>query len=126
IDHAADGASRRAGRISGLGAQVRHSVIGAVDVAGAVNQHQSLGIAHTKIVHAHYNHLMRATPLFILLSLVTGSVLAQNTTAAPAASAQTPQAQTQGAQDNSAAPSKNNQRIEHIRVEDAGSRVDET
>ena len=69
---------------------------------------------------------MRATPLFILLSLVTGSVLAQNTTAAPAALAQTPQAQTQGAQDNSAAPSKNNQRIEHIRVEDAGSRVDET
>ena len=67
---------------------------------------------------------MRAAPLFIILSLAAGSVLAQSPTPAPAATAATPAPQ--GQQENSAATGKHNQRIEHIRVEDAGSRVDET
>ena len=67
---------------------------------------------------------MRAAPLFIILSLAAGSVLAQSSTPAPAATAATPAPQ--GQQENSAATGKHNQRIEHIRVEDAGSRVDET
>ena len=67
---------------------------------------------------------MRAAPLFILLSLAAGSVLAQAPATAPAATPAAPAAQE--AQDHSAALGKNNQRIEHIRVEDAGSRVDET
>ena len=66
---------------------------------------------------------MRAAPLFIILSLAAGSVLAQSPTPAPAAAAATPAPQQQ---ENSAATGKHNQRIEHIRVEDAGSRVDET
>lgn len=67
---------------------------------------------------------MRAAPLFILLSLVAGSVLAQTSTAAPAEAVVAPAPQ--GQQDNSAPTGKHNQRIEHIRVEDGGSRVDET
>ena len=67
---------------------------------------------------------MRAAPLFILLSLATGSVLTQTPSPAPAAASAAPVAQE--SQDNSAAPGKHNQRIEHIRVEDGGSRVDET
>ena len=65
---------------------------------------------------------MRAAPLFLLLSLAASPLLAQNTTgnalqAAPDAAA-APQARaTQG--------DKNNQRVERIRVEDEGSRVDE-
>ena len=53
---------------------------------------------------------MRAAPLLISLALSAASALAQ--TPAPEA----PEA---------AAAGKHNQRIEHIRVEDAGSRVDE-
>ena len=67
---------------------------------------------------------MRAAPLFILLSLTAGSVLAQTTTPAPEAPVAAPAPQ--GREDNSAATGKHNQRIEHIHVEDAGSRVDET
>lgn len=67
---------------------------------------------------------MRAAPLFIILSLFAGSVLAQSPTPAPAETvvARAPK----GQEDNSAPTGKHNQRIEHIRVEDAGSRVDET
>ena len=67
---------------------------------------------------------MRAAPLFIFLSLAAGSVLAQSSTSAPTEAVATPAPQ--GRADNSAETSKHNQRIEHIRVEDAGSRVDET
>ncbi|GGH63494.1 hypothetical protein GCM10010975_29360 [Comamonas phosphati] len=81
---------------------------------------------------------MRAPSLFIALSLASALALAQDP--APASSASTAAGQarppanagkgaapvTQDRQENSAAPSKRNQRIEHIRVEDAGSRVDET
>ena len=67
---------------------------------------------------------MRAAPLFIILSLAAGSVLAQSSTPATAEAVAAPAPQSQ--QDNAAATSKHNQRIEHIRVEDAGSRVDET
>ena len=59
-----------------------------------------------------------------MLSLAAGSVLAQSPTPAPADAAIAPAPQ--GQQDNAAATGKHNQRIEHIRVEDAGSRVDET
>ena len=69
---------------------------------------------------------MRAAPLFILLSLAAGSVLAQNSVAAPAAPAQASAPANQGSRDNAAETGKHNQRIEHIRVEDGGSRVDET
>lgn len=75
------------------------------------------------ICNSPYNCAMRATHLFILLSLAAGSVLAQTSTPAPAQAA-APVAQDKT--ENSAAPGKHNQRIEHIRVEDAGSRVDET
>ena len=68
---------------------------------------------------------MRAAPLFILLSLAAGSVLAQSSTPASEATAVAAPAP-QGREDNSAETGKHNQRIEHIRVEDAGSRVDET
>lgn len=67
---------------------------------------------------------MRAAPLFIILSLAAGSVLAQPPTPAPANAVVAPAPQ--GQQDNAAATGRHNQRIEHIRVEDAGSRVDET
>jgi hypothetical protein len=81
---------------------------------------------------------MRAPSLFIALGLACGFALAQNpapaSPASPAAGQALPPASAgrsaapvpQGKQENSAAPSKRNQRIEHIRVEDAGSRVDET
>ncbi|BDB68511.1 hypothetical protein [Comamonas thiooxydans] len=67
---------------------------------------------------------MRAAPLFIILSLAAGSVLAQSPTPVPANAVVAPAPQ--GQQDNAAATGRHNQRIEHIRVEDAGSRVDET
>ena len=67
---------------------------------------------------------MRAAPLFLILSLAAGSVLAQTSNTAPAEATAAPAPQ--GKQDNSAATGKHNQRIEHIRVEDGGSRVDET
>ncbi len=58
------------------------------------------------------------------MSLAAGSVLAQSPSPAPADAAVAPAPQ--GRQDNTAATGKHNQRIEHIHVEDAGSRVDET
>lgn len=78
---------------------------------------------------------MRAPSLFVALSLVSGLALAQSPAPASSASPEAGQAQspassgkgtTQDTQENAAAPSKRNQRIEHIHVEDAGSRVDET
>lgn len=66
---------------------------------------------------------MRAAPLFLSLSLAASFALAQNPTPAADQTAAPAAARTE---DNSAAPGKHNQRIEHIRVEDAGSRVDET
>lgn len=72
---------------------------------------------------------MRAPFLFLALSLACGFALAQNPAPASSASPAAGQAQppaTQDRQENSAAPSKRNQKIERIRVEDAGSRVDET
>ncbi|QXZ10048.1 hypothetical protein KUF54_01915 [Comamonas sp. Y33R10-2] len=77
---------------------------------------------------------MRAAPLLLVLSLATGSVLAQTPSSTPAATVAAPAPAPapasapapQGQQDNSAAGGKHNQRIEQIRVEDGGSRVDET
>ena len=64
VDHAAYGARGRAFGVSGLGTQVGHRVVGAVQVTGAVNQHQSLGIAHTKIVHAPLQSPYARCPTF--------------------------------------------------------------
>ncbi len=65
---------------------------------------------------------MRAAPLFILLSLAASSVLAQNSTPAPAAdTADAAQTAPQGRQDRDRAQ----QRVERIHLEDGGSRVDE-
>ncbi|CAB5696551.1 Protein of uncharacterised function (DUF2782) [Delftia tsuruhatensis] len=71
---------------------------------------------------------MRAAPLLILLSLAASPVLAQNTTPAPAASTAPADAgSAQPAPDTGRPESRDrtNQRVEHIHVEDGGSRVDE-
>ena len=47
IDHAANRAGGRTARVTGNGAQVGHGMEGAVEVAGAVYQHQGLGITHS-------------------------------------------------------------------------------
>ncbi len=70
---------------------------------------------------------MRAAPLFIFLTLAASSVLAQNSTPAPAAST-APAAATEQTAPDTAKPEgrdRTNQRVEHIHVEDGGSRVDE-
>nr|WP_216294113.1 hypothetical protein [Delftia acidovorans]MCA1068589.1 hypothetical protein [Delftia acidovorans] len=70
---------------------------------------------------------MRAAPLFIFLTLAASSVLAQNPTPAPAASP-APAAATEQTAPDTAKPEgrdRTNQRVEHIHVEDGGSRVDE-
>ena len=75
-----------------------------------------------------YNAGMRAAPLLILLSLAASPVLAQNTTPAPAASTAPADAgSAQPAPDaaRSEGRDRTNQRVEHIHVEDGGSRVDE-
>jgi len=75
-----------------------------------------------------YNAAMRAAPLFILLSLAASSVLAQNTTPAPATAPAPSAAPSEQAAPDAAKPEgrdRTNQRVEHIHVEDGGSRVDE-
>ena len=77
---------------------------------------------------------MRALTLFLLSSLASGIALAQNPSPASADKAVAQQAPARAAgglgatdtTENSATPGRHNQRIEHIHVEDAGSRVDET
>ena len=68
---------------------------------------------------------MRAPILFSIAVLASAAARAPpSSEAAPAAApASAPAGQPQ--QDNSAAPSRQNQRIERIREEDSGSRVDE-
>ena len=64
---------------------------------------------------------MRALPLLLLLALATGPALAQDTRQNTVQTAP-------GVRDeilNQEQPSRRDQRIEHIRVEDGGSRVDE-
>lgn len=70
---------------------------------------------------------MRAAPLFIFLTLAASSVLAQNPTPAPAASPAPATATEQTAPDTAKPEGRDrtNQRVEHIHVEDGGSRVDE-
>jgi len=65
-----------------------------------------------------YNRPMRAAPLLLLLSLAASPLLAQTP---PAASAEASEAT-----ESRATPAdRTNQRVERIRVEDEGSRVDE-
>ena len=66
---------------------------------------------------------MRAPILFSIAVLASAVAWAQPSSEAAPAAAPAPAGQPQ--QDNSAAPSRQNQRIERIREEDAGSRVDE-
>ncbi|MDR0224860.1 MAG: hypothetical protein LBI66_00425 [Burkholderiaceae bacterium] len=68
---------------------------------------------------------MRAAPLLILLSLAASPVLAQNTTPEPAAAAAPAAGDGQPAPAAREGRDRTNQRVEHIHVEDAGSRVDE-
>ena len=67
---------------------------------------------------------MRAAPLLLLLSLAASSVLAQNSTPAPAAdtTAAAPGAPAPSAQEGR---DRAQQRVERIHIEDGGSRVDE-
>ena len=60
---------------------------------------------------------MRAAPLLLLLSLAASPVLAQNPPAQPAPS--------EAFETRGTPADKSNQRVERIRVEDQGSRVDE-
>ena len=66
---------------------------------------------------------MRAPILFSIAVLASAVAWAQPSSEAAPAAAPAPAGQPQ--QDNSATPSRQNQRIERIREEDAGSRVDE-
>ena len=65
---------------------------------------------------------MRATPLLLLLALATGSALAQDTSQN---TVQTSPSVRDGLLNQESKPSRPDQRIEHIRVEDEGSRIDE-
>src|SRR5690606_37999311 len=65
---------------------------------------------------------MRAAPLLLLLALATGPALAQNTS--PNTS-QVPSIEREKLSNSEQATSRSNQRIEHIRVEDEGSRIQE-
>ena len=65
---------------------------------------------------------MRAAPLLLLLALATGPALAQNTSQIPAQATPKEREQLSNTEQKS---DHLNQRIEHIRVEDGGSRVDE-
>lgn len=72
--------------------------------------------------HAPYNRAMRAVPLLLLLALATGSVLAQNTSPLPAKATPSEREQLSTSEQK---PDRLNQRVERIRVEDEGSRIDE-
>ena len=65
---------------------------------------------------------MRATPLLLLLALATGSALAQDTSQN---TVQTTPGVRSELLNQESKPSRADQRIEHIRVEDEGSRIDE-
>lgn len=65
---------------------------------------------------------MRAAPLLLLLALATGPALAQNTSPTPAQAAPSEREQLSNSEQK---PDRLNQRVERIRVEDEGSRVDE-
>ena len=60
---------------------------------------------------------MRAAPLLLLLSLAASPVLAQNPPA--------PAEATEASETRATPADRNNQRVERIRIEDEGSRVDE-
>src|SRR5690606_735158 len=64
-----------------------------------------------------YNRPMRAAPLLLLLSLAASPVLAQNPPA--------PAEATEASETRATPADRNNQRVERIRIEDEGSRVDE-
>ena len=65
---------------------------------------------------------MRATPLLLLLALATGSALAQDTSQNTVQPAPGVRGELLNQESK---PSRQDQRIEHIRVEDEGSRIDE-
>lgn len=65
---------------------------------------------------------MRAAPLLLLLALATGPALAQNTSQTPTQPASSEREQLSNSEQK---PDRLNQRVERIRVEDEGSRIDE-
>lgn len=69
-----------------------------------------------------YNRAMRAVPLLLLLALATGSALAQNASQNP--SQPTPE-EREKLSNSEQKSDRLNQRVERIRVEDEGSRIDE-
>ena len=69
-----------------------------------------------------YNRAMRAAPLLLLLALATGPALAQNTSQNPAQAMSSERDKLSNSEQKAGRP---DQRIEHIRIEDEGSRIDE-
>ncbi len=65
---------------------------------------------------------MRVAPLFLLLALATSPALAQNTSPLPA---QTTSSEREQLSNSEQKADRLNQRVERIRIEDEGSRVDE-
>lgn len=78
--------------------------------------------ARSSCGHAAYNRAMRATPLLLLLALATGSALAQDTSQNTVQPAPGVRGELLNQESK---PSRPDPRIEHIRVEDEGSRIDE-
>ena len=68
---------------------------------------------------------MRAPILFSIAVLASAAAWAQSSSEPTSTTPATVSASGNPAQENSATPSRQNQRIERIREEDAGSRVDE-
>ena len=78
--------------------------------------------APTALDSGAYNRAMRAAPLLLLLALATGPALAQNTSQTPAQASSSEREQLLNSEQK---PDRLNQRVERIRIEDEGSRVDE-
>ena len=117
-------------------AHLRRAQAGLLDACGGVcvergqmgqntrghSWHDGCNWARSSCSLAAYNRAMRATPLLLLLALATGSALAQDTSQN---TVQTSPSVRDGLLNQESKPSRPDQRIEHIRVEDEGSRIDE-
>lgn len=80
------------------------------------------GRCATALGSGAYNRAMRAAPLLLLLALATSPALAQNTSQTPAQATPDNREQLSNTEQK---PDRLNQRVERIRIEDQGSRVDE-
>ena len=68
---------------------------------------------------------MRLTCTLLLLALCGGAALAQNSGQTPAASASSGREVLLNSEQSDTTPGRGNQRVQRMRIEDAGSRVDE-